>query len=107
HIQEQQARAAAQLAEANRLLQQVADERTQFLAVTAHELRSPIGIVNGFAKMLYDHFGDLTPDEQRDMLERLVRTSGRLSRLLEDLLVASRLESGVLSMSIELVPLQP
>ena len=43
------AAANAELESLNRRLQQAADDQSQFLAVTAHELRTPIGVLGGSA----------------------------------------------------------
>ncbi len=92
--------AAAALAAANdsleaanvRLAQEAADQ-AQFLAVTAHELRSPVGVLSGSASLLADHWSDMTADERSDLFESVRLGSARLQRLLNDLLTASRLGS--------------
>lgn len=74
----------------------VAEARSQFLAITAHELRTPVAVVNGFASTLRDHWEKLADGERRDMVAALARGGERLSRLVEDLLTAARLEAGAL-----------
>jgi len=74
------------------------DERIQLLAVTAHELRNPVALVNGFATTLRDHWADFGDDERQEMLSAVVRSGDRLGRLVEDLFTAARLESGALEM---------
>ena len=73
-----------------------ADQRAQFLAVTAHELRTPVAVINGFSSTLRDHWEELEEEERREMVAALARGGERLSRLVDDLLVASRLEAGAL-----------
>ena len=46
------AAANTELAVVNRKLQQAAEDQSQFLAVTAHELRTPVGLIKGSAHML-------------------------------------------------------
>jgi PAS domain S-box-containing protein len=77
-------------------LEEIAAERTQFLAVTAHELRTPIAVVNGFASTLRDRWEVLEDVDRREMLAALSRGGERLGRLVEELLTASRLEAGAL-----------
>jgi PAS domain S-box-containing protein len=79
-------------------LETAAEERIQLLAVTAHELRNPVALVNGFAATLRDHWDQFGEDERQDMLSAVVRSGDRLSRLVEDLFTAARLESGGLEM---------
>jgi len=87
-------KAAAELA-ASQQLAAVASDKAQFLAVTAHELRSPITVLAGSAKTLRDHWERLEDTERTDLLEAMVSAGTRMRRLLEDLLTAARLESGV------------
>jgi len=99
-LQEEGARA---LAEANRSLEQVndqlrlaAEEQADFLAVTAHELRSPIGVLAGSADTLAEHHERLSPEERGDLAEGMRRSTNQLRRLLNDLLTVSRAEAGTL-----------
>jgi PAS domain S-box-containing protein len=80
----------------NRRLQQAADDQAQFLAVTAHELRTPIGVLGGSAEMLSRHWAELQDDERRDLLATMSSSTLRLRRLLGDLLTASRLQTSAL-----------
>ncbi len=99
-LQEQQRAAAklgqanARLAAANRNLVAAAEDMTQFLAVTAHELRTPIRVVTGAADLLAGHWTELADPERAELLESMRTSGARLRRLLDDLLTAARLESG-------------
>jgi signal transduction histidine kinase len=79
-------------------LEAAAAERTQLLAVTAHELRTPVAVVTGFASTLQNHWDDLDDAERRDMVASLARGGQRLSRLVDDLFTSARLESGALEL---------
>ena len=79
-------------------LQHSAEERRAFLAVTAHELRTPVALVNGFASTMRDHWQDVTDEERAQLVLRMARSSQRLTRLVEDLVLASRLEAGAIEM---------
>lgn len=85
--------ANAGLQSANERLAQEAADQAQFLAVTAHEIRSPIGVLTGAAKLLSAHWSDLEDGERDDLLHSMSAGAERLQRLLNDLLTASRLES--------------
>jgi PAS domain S-box-containing protein len=89
-------RQAAELRAANESLAGVARDRTEFLAVTAHELRTPVTVVDGFARTLRDQWERLSDDQRLDMVNALARGGERLSTLVDELLTASRLEAGVL-----------
>lgn len=91
----------------NNRLQESAQEQAQFLAVTAHELRTPIGVLAGSADTLSRHWKGLTEEERQDLLEAMSSSSARLRRLLADLLTVSRLHAGALQMTVEAIPVAP
>lgn len=93
---EEREQTAAALTAANAQLQQAAEDQAHFLAVTAHELRTPVGVLAGTAEMLAAHGDDLTEEERRELLEGMTSSAGRLRRLLSDLLTASRLQASAL-----------
>ena len=74
-------------------LEQAVEERRAFLAVTAHELRTPVALVSGFASTLRDKWQEFSDEERGELITRLARGGERLSRLVEDLVMASRLEA--------------
>ena len=88
------ANANIDLGAANTRLAREAADRAQFLAVTAHELRSPIGVLAGSAQLLVDHLDELTPEDRDELSASVTASAERLQRLLRDLLTAARLESG-------------
>jgi PAS domain S-box-containing protein len=92
---------------AQRELERAAKERTESLAVTAHELRGPVSLLHGFSELLRDHWPELDDAERDDMITTISRASGRLRRLVEDLLTASRIESGAVTIELERVQLAP
>jgi signal transduction histidine kinase len=78
----------AQMTELNRM-------KDDFVAVISHELRTPLTSVQGYIKTLLQLSPDLEQAQQRSFLEAADRQSERLRRLIEQLLVVSRLESHV------------
>jgi K+-sensing histidine kinase KdpD len=71
--------------------------KTDFIARVSHELRTPITIINGFLETLIAHDARLDTEQRRHMLERARRASTRLGDLIEELLILSRIEGGVLT----------
>lgn len=72
-------------------------EKGEFLANIAHELRSPLTNVIGFAQILADPGLDVGMDERRDMLSRIIEEGHEISALVEDLLASARNEVGQLT----------
>lgn len=86
-------RAAEDLESVNRRLQEAADEQAQFVAVTAHELRGPLGVLGMSAETLQQHWGELSAAERDDFLAGMSSNAAQLNRLLSDLLTTSRLQA--------------
>jgi K+-sensing histidine kinase KdpD len=95
--------AASQIAgslERVRLFQEVMElERlkSDFVARVSHELRTPITIIKGFLDTMLAHEDTLGAEQRHHMLERSHLAASRLSRLIEELLILSRLDAGVLT----------
>jgi hypothetical protein len=94
------ATANASLELANARLERAAADQAQFLAVTAHELRTPAAVLGGSAGTLVTHWSDLSVDDRVDLLNSMVTSAGRLQRLLSDLLIASRLDAKALPLQL-------
>jgi light-regulated signal transduction histidine kinase (bacteriophytochrome) len=56
----------------------------------SHDLREPLRAVEGFCEMFRSEFAESIPEGARAVLERIVTASGRMSRLINDLLHFSR-----------------
>lgn len=98
--QERRDRHSEQLAEANDQLAQVARERADFLAVTAHELRTPVNVITGSAATLSRYWDDLGKEEANTLLSTIADSAARLNRLLNDLLTAAKIESGGVELTV-------
>ncbi|HET7357691.1 MAG TPA: PAS domain S-box protein [Nocardioidaceae bacterium] len=98
------ATAYSELEALNGRLRESAQEQAQFLAVTAHELRTPIGVLAGSSDTLSQHWNELTEEEREDLLAAMASSAGRLRRLLADLLTVSRLQASALRMTVEAIP---
>jgi len=66
--------------------------KDEFIAIVSHELRTPLTSVYGAAMTLEGHA--LDEKRQRELLEIISTEAARLSRLLDDILWVSRLDSG-------------
>jgi signal transduction histidine kinase len=67
--------------------------RKDFVANASHELRTPLSIITGYLENLSD--GDIAGEQEVSRAYAIMRKHGdRLARIVEDLLVISRMESG-------------
>jgi PAS domain S-box-containing protein len=79
------------------------DQRADFVARAAHELRSPVASLMMAVGVLAGH--DLPDPTDRELLEVIVDSTDHLSRLVDRLLDLSALESGAPRLSIEPIDL--
>lgn len=82
-------------------LVRAAETMRDFVAIASHELRTPITVVRGFAQVLrqgWETFGDADKLEYIDIIER---HGDQLSRLVDDLLVVSRIDADVIEPDAE------
>jgi K+-sensing histidine kinase KdpD len=80
--------------------------KSDFIARVSHELRTPITIMSGFLSTLLSNHDDLDHETRRGMLERVDVATSRLSGLIDQLLMLSRLEAGVVAATVEPVDAQ-
>ena len=76
-----------------------------FVAAVSHELRTPLTSVLGFAEELDIQWPNLAEDDRRDLLAAVVDQARELSMLVEDLLVAARIDRDSLHILSEPVSL--
>jgi two-component system, OmpR family, phosphate regulon sensor histidine kinase PhoR len=65
--------------------------RRDFVANVSHELRTPLTAIRGYVEALVDELPD--PEQTRHFLEIVARHSGRMERLVTDLLRLARLDA--------------
>jgi len=69
------------------------EAKSQFISNVSHELRTPLFNIKSFIETLYEYGEDLTEAERQEFLETANRETDRLTRLVNDVLDLSRLES--------------
>jgi PAS domain S-box-containing protein len=72
-----------------------------FLAVTSHELRTPITVVQGYATTLLSHWNEFSDDERRESVDRIADRTRALAALVEQLLLGSRAGAAASPVAIE------
>jgi len=69
------------------------EAKSQFISNVSHELRTPLFNIKSFIETLHDYGADLSEAERREFLETANHETDRLTRLVNDVLDLSRLES--------------
>ena len=70
--------------------------KASFLAEISHELRTPLTSILSFTELLRDGVGRDEPGEQVEFLDVITRNADRLLRLVDDLILLDRAETGIL-----------
>lgn len=91
--------------EAERVQAEVAAERTRsaLLSTVSHDLRTPLASIAGASTALLSP-GSLEQEGREDLLRMIADEARRLSRLVENLLQMTRLESGALELHRDWLP---
>lgn len=66
----------------------------RFIADASHELRTPVAVVRGHAELAARTGGAALPEDVRAALARITDQAGRMGRIVDDLLMLARLDSG-------------
>ena len=74
---------------------QVERLKADFIATVSHELRTPITPIKGYADLLRRRGEAMTPEKRGECLEIISSRTEHLARLVEDLLLASRISATV------------
>ncbi|MCC6728152.1 MAG: GAF domain-containing protein [Chthonomonadales bacterium] len=70
--------------------------KTEFVAIAAHELRTPMTPIKGFISMLnQDDMDSFTFEERKEYYDIVEQNVDRLGRLINDLLNVTRIERGI------------
>ncbi len=77
------------------------DVRDAFIGILSHELRTPVTTIYGGAEMLARRAGTVTEEQRREVYDDIREEADRLYRLVENLLVLSRVERQGLQIETE------
>jgi two-component system sensor histidine kinase KdpD len=75
--------------------------RSSLLSSVSHDLRTPLAAIIGSASSLVEMENALTPEARRELTQNIHDEAERLSRLVNNLLQATRLEAGALELKRE------
>jgi two-component system, OmpR family, sensor histidine kinase NblS len=69
------------------------EAKSQFISNVSHELRTPLFNIKSFIETLHEYGDELSKDERSEFLDTANRETDRLTRLVNDVLDLSKLES--------------
>ncbi len=97
-------RAAQQLRKANEQLRALDLQKDEFLSQVSHELRTPMTSIRSFSEILIEE-KEVSKDKRSRFVSIIHDESLRLTRLLDEILDISRLESGTVDLKLEAINL--
>ena len=96
-IREEAEELAQRLRKANARLRELDRQKSEFVSITSHQLRTPLTAIKGYSSMLLDgSFGKLCKGSI-EPVEKIYRSSQRLVGVVEDFLNVTRIEQGRMS----------
>ncbi|MCJ7745111.1 MAG: ATP-binding protein, partial [Actinobacteria bacterium] len=80
--------------------------KSDFVSSVSHELRSPLAVIEGFARTLVEHFDRIGRDTAKESIEIILKKSTILERLIANILDMSRIEAGRLEVNLDILDLR-
>ena len=85
---------AEELAVANLRLKELDRQKSEFVSIASHQLRSPLTAIKGYSSMLLEgSFGHMN-GKAREAVDRIFQSSNKLVVIIEDFLNITRIELG-------------
>lgn len=72
----------------------------EFVSLVSHELRTPLSIIDGTSQRLLRHKGEITSEQLIERVTKIRRGVGRMVRLIDATLYASRLDAGKIDLEV-------
>ncbi|SHM90890.1 GAF domain-containing sensor histidine kinase [Cryptosporangium aurantiacum] len=84
---------ARRTADVNRRVVELEDLKNRILTTVSHELRTPLSSIRGYLELLLDDADPLDQETGRDFLAVIQRNAHRLTSLVDDMLLATKVGS--------------
>lgn len=82
------------LAKANEKLTEMDKQKSEFISIASHQLRTPLTAIKGYVSLLLEGSYGVLNKDVNDVLNKIYSVNDRLAHLVEDLLNVSRIEAG-------------
>jgi signal transduction histidine kinase len=90
-----------ELGKAQEKLQELDHKKSNFISVTAHELKTPLTLIEGYATMMADMMQEAGQTQMDSLLTGMRTGIGRMRRLIDDMLDVSLIDNNLLKLNIQ------
>jgi signal transduction histidine kinase len=90
-----------QINAANEQLKRLSDLKSDLLHMISHDLKSPLTVISGYAEILMMDGPEGIAENWESILQEIIEQTQHMTRLIEDTLASSRIESGVMELNLE------
>ncbi len=85
---------AHSLEKANLRLQELDNQKTEFLSIASHQLRTPLSIIKGYIELIKDGDYGKVPKDVIEVLGKMEESNEHLAKLVDEFLNITRIEQG-------------
>lgn len=85
--------------------QELNEVKTSLLYMISHDVRNPLNIILGTTQVLSKYKQRLTDEKQQELIDKAQTAANSIDRLLEDVLLISKVESGKIAFCLQLLDL--
>ncbi|MDD2922516.1 MAG: HAMP domain-containing sensor histidine kinase [Anaerolineales bacterium] len=90
-----------ELGKAQEKLEELDHKKSNFISVTAHELKTPLTLIEGYATMMADMMQESGQMQMDGLLKGMGVGIGRMRRIIEDMLDVSLIDNNLLKLNIQ------
>lgn len=94
HDKERLEKLTKELRIANLQLKEIDQQKTEFLSIASHQLRTPLSIMKGYIELIQDGAYGKTTKAMHETLDQMNESNERLVKLVDEFLDITRIEQG-------------
>ncbi len=92
---------AAELEEAHSTLEKLDASKSQFISIAAHELKTPLTLIQGYNAMIREQLGDAADKTIEELLHGIEKGSRRLEEIVNDMIDISLIDNNLLALNFQ------